>query len=367
MSDGVELDPKLRAEIDVLHARLEELDHYALLGVARDADKKAIKGAYYAHASRIHPDRHFGKKLGVYKARMELIFGRMTMAHDTLAVVVRRQEYDAYLAERDRTTAFERVVTAAEERNAARLATPTPVPVTPTPAPAQPLSPEAERQRREALARRLLGNKSAAPPPRTGSTPSMSAVRPTTARPVHPTPSSSAPTPTPFQMGVEAVITSARTAAANGDFVTASTRMRLAAKLDPSLAAEADRLSARAHQVMAEAYVKQARYEESAGSWVAAAISWSKAAEGLPNDPQVAERAANAMRLAHGDLHKAVRFAETAVRLSPNDPQLRLTMVEVYLDAGLLRRARAELDPVLRAVPRDPRALQLDGELKRRA
>jgi predicted Zn-dependent protease len=118
---------------------------------------------------------------------------------------------------------------------------------------------------------------------------------------------------------------------------------------------------------MAEAYVKQARYEESAGSWVAAAISWSKAAEGLPNDPQVAERAANAMRLAHGDLHKAVRFAETAVRLAPNDPQFRLTMVEVYLDAGLLRRARAELDPVLRAVPRDPRALQLDGELKRRA
>jgi tetratricopeptide (TPR) repeat protein len=168
-------------------------------------------------------------------------------------------------------------------------------------------------------------------------------------------------------MGVEAVVASARKAAASGDFVTASTRMRLAAKLDPSLAAEADQLATRAHQIMAEAYINQARYEESAGDWVAAAISWSKAAEGLPGVAQIAERAANALRLARGDLHKAVRLAETAVRLAPNDPQLRLTLVEVYCDAGLLRRARAELDPVLRALPRDPRAVRLDAELKKRA
>lgn len=362
MSDGIELDPKLRAEIEALHARLDELDHYALLGVARGADRKAVKSAYYAHASRMHPDRHFGKNLGHYKAKMEAIFVRMTVAHDTLAAQQRRVEYDAYLAERDRTSTFEQVVSAAEERNAARIAAVQQQKPAPTPTP-QPLSPEAERQRREALARRLLGSKSGAPPARTGSTPSMSAVRPTP----HPVPSSSIPTPTPFQMGVDAVVTSARNAATNGDFVTAATRMRLAAKLDPSLVPEADRLAARANQVMADAYVKQARYEEVQQQWVAAAISWAKAAEGLPNDPQVLERAANALRLARGDLHKAVHLAESAVRLAPNDPQFRLTLVEVYLDAGLLRRARAELDPVLRVLPHDARARQLDFELKRRA
>lgn len=362
----IELEPKLRAEIDALHGRLDDLDHYALLGIPRDADRKAVKSAYYAYAARIHPDRHFGKSLGPYKAMMEAIFVRMTNAHDTLAAPQRREEYDEYLAQRDRTSAFEQVVQKTEERHDARvaeMADPAPAP----PATPPPLSPEAERQRREALARRLLGSKSSGPPPRKSSTPSMSAVRPTPQSVNASMRPPATPTPTPYQLGVEGIVASARKAASEGDWVTASTRMRLAAKLDKSLEVEAERLAARAHQIMADAYVKQARYEELQGAWVSAAISWSKAAEGLPHDPHVAERAANALRQAHGDLHKAVRLAESAVRLAPNDPMMRLTLVEVYLDAGLLRRARAELDAVLRALPREPRALSLDFELKRRA
>ncbi|MBI2390860.1 MAG: DnaJ domain-containing protein [Deltaproteobacteria bacterium] len=392
MSEDIDLDPGLRREIDSTSSRLDELDHYALLGVSRDADRKAIKSAYYGHAARIHPDRHFGKRLGPYKAKMEVLFGRMTIAHDTLANPQKRAPYDAYLTERERIAAFERALSTetGDDRAApaprsevvigAAPPTTTTRPVAqtvPTP-PAQPLSPEAERLRREALARRLLGSKggshgSGAPPVRTSSVPSMPAASPN----ARPTPSptgsgvrpaySSIPTPTPRQLGVDAIVASARNAAAAGDWVNASTRMRLAAKLDPALAGEAEELRRRALGAMADAYVKQAQYEELEQRWVPAAISWSKAAEARPNDPHVAERAANALRLAGGDLHKAARFAETAARLLPDDPRARLTLAEVYFDAGLVRRARSELDAVLRALPSEPRARRLDDELKRRA
>lgn len=357
MADEIELDPALRQEIDRVHGRLDELDHYMLLGVRRAADKKEIKSAYYGFAARIHPDRHFGKRLGAYKPKMEAIFNRMTVAHDTLASAARRADYDAYLAERDRLVELERALDVdttalgvAEERpvDPKRVADSTDR-MRAQPSPPQALSPEAEKARREALARRLLG----------GSSRRMPAV-------VAPRSSAPPPTPTPRQVGVDTLITSARGAANSGDLITASNRMRLAAKLDPRLQVEADELTRRAHGAMADAYVKQARFEESEERWVAAAISWVKAHEGKPQDPAIAERAANALRLAKGDLRKAVHLAEMAARMRANDAGYRFTLGEVYCEAGLLKRARSELDVALRIDPQNPRARALHEELKRR-
>ncbi len=364
MADEIELDPALRHEIDKLHGRLDELDHYALLGIHRSAEKKQVKSAYYGFAARIHPDRHFGKKLGPYKPKMEAIFNRMTVAHDTLASVSRRAEYDGYLAERDRLSELERVLDVdqeslgiAEERpvDPARVADSNDrMRAQPQPAPTpQALSPEAERARREALARRLLG----------GSSRRMPAVTAPVAKSSAPPPQH---TPTPRQVGVDTLITSARGAANSGDLITASNRMRLAAKLDPRLATEAEELTRRAHAAMAEAYVKQARFEESEERWVAAAISWVKAHEGKPTDPAIAERAANALRLAKGDLRKAVHLAEMAARMRANDAGFRLTLAEVYCEAGLLKRSRSELEVAARINPQDPRCRALHEELKRR-
>lgn len=366
MADDIELEPALRNEIDRLHAHLDELDHYTLLGAPRGADKKALKAAFYGHVARMHPDRHFGKKLGSYKSKMELIFGRMTIAHDTLASPQRRQEYDAYLAERQRLLDLERALDvdaafldAVEERpvDAARVSdSAQPMAAQRMAAPPEPPTAEAEKARREALARRLLG----------GSSKRMAAVKPST--PTMPAVQASVPlaTPTPRQVGVDTLIASARSAANAGDLAAASTRARLAAKIDPRFAAEADELTRRAQAAMADGYTKQARFEESEERWVAAALSWSKANAGKPNDPVIAERAANALRLAKGDLHKAVRLAELAARMRANDIGFRLTLGEVYADAGLLKRARSELDVALRLDPRDERARKLHDELRLR-
>ena len=49
--------------------------------------------------------------------------------------------------------------------------------------------------------------------------------------------------------------------------------------------------------------------------------------------------------------------AELAARMRANDIGFRLTLAEVYADAGLLKRARSELDVALRLDPRDARTL----------
>ena len=67
--DVCEIDDASRTRIIELDARLEAgIDHYSLLGIERDADKKTIKRAYFTFASTFHPDKFFGKKLGKVRA-----------------------------------------------------------------------------------------------------------------------------------------------------------------------------------------------------------------------------------------------------------------------------------------------------------
>ena len=48
-----------------VHREIQQLDHYALLGVDPKADKKAIKRAYYELAAVFHPDQYFRKTPGL--------------------------------------------------------------------------------------------------------------------------------------------------------------------------------------------------------------------------------------------------------------------------------------------------------------
>jgi hypothetical protein len=197
MEEDIDLEPKLRMDLLSLHGALDQLDHYALLGLKRDADKQATKRAYYELAARFHPDRYFRKRLGTFKIRLEAVFSRLTLALETLSVPEKRAEYDAYLDEQRRIRGIESVLAdaAVESRRAqetvervVRAEEPTPFapPVAmrppmgsqpelgamPSPPPlGSELDPAA---RREVLARRLLGGRSSSasmPPPKRLSTP----------------------------------------------------------------------------------------------------------------------------------------------------------------------------------------------------
>jgi curved DNA-binding protein CbpA len=97
LEEEVDIDVERRKWVLGLHVRLQSLTHYELLDVPRDADKKAIKRAYFNLAAKLHPDRYFGKKLGTYRARMEALFSRLTEAYDTLLSVEQRAAYDQTL------------------------------------------------------------------------------------------------------------------------------------------------------------------------------------------------------------------------------------------------------------------------------
>ncbi len=95
--DVCELDEATCTRIATLDGKLKTLDHYAALEVDRGAEKKAIKRAYFALASKFHPDRFFRKKLGRSRVPLERVFYRLTEAHDTLVDRARRAAYDATL------------------------------------------------------------------------------------------------------------------------------------------------------------------------------------------------------------------------------------------------------------------------------
>ncbi len=391
-----DLPVELKTRILDLWHWLDDIDHYELLGVARDVDRKGVKSAYYALASTFHTDRHFGKSLGGFKSKMEQIFSKITSAHDTLANKGKRVEYDAYLEDLDRTRAFERYLSS-DEPLEDELASEPPPPPTPEPprdlAPTAPIdvppiarmlmpdlppatppptrvhpAEDAARLRREALARRLVGTSSgrfraapvAAPPSIPPPVPEVKTVPP-----VPPTPQQTKDATQALRRRYEEGVDNARrgqalrltdaaeAALAKGDLVQAANQYRLALRYtdDPELTATYEEVNRRARDLMAETYLKQARYEEQAQKWGAAAISYAKAHEGRPDEPDICERTAHALRMEGRDLHKAARFAELAVQKSPSHPPFRVTLGAVYLDAGLFLRARSELEHAAKLDP----------------
>ena len=118
----VDLAPEQQLRIDVVHQRIRTLDLYAFLGVARDADKRTIKRAYYDGTNEFHPDRFFRKRLGAFEPKMIAIFTRLTEAHDTLCSRARRDEYDAALRRRRFSLVEDMLEKAAEEMRGAEEA-----------------------------------------------------------------------------------------------------------------------------------------------------------------------------------------------------------------------------------------------------
>lgn len=384
LDEPAELEHEFKGRVLDLFGWLDDLDHYELLGVARDAERKAIKSAYYGIAAKFHTDRYFGKSLGSFKSKMEAIFGRATAAHDTLANKARRAEYDAYLVGRDQTRAFERYLSGedpyeeqpAEEPESPAL-TPEPAPAVvvesppePEPGPLSVRNPveEAQRLRRESLARRLVGTparaRSAQSTPQ--APPVAAAAAPSPARPASAADSAAAAEALrrryvdtkdhARRSQARNLLEAAHKQLAVDDLLGAANNLRLALNYDddPALREQYEDVNRRARDNMAETYLKQARYEEGEGKWGPAAVSYAKAQEGRPDDAQLCERTAHALRMEGRDMHKAARYAEMAVQKSPSTAEFRVTLGAVYLDAGLFLRARSELEQAAKLDPSSP-------------
>ncbi|MBX3222113.1 MAG: DnaJ domain-containing protein [Labilithrix sp.] len=330
-----ELDDAIRQEIVDLDAKLPRLDHYAVLGVDRGSEKKAIKRAYFALAAKFHPDRFFGKKLGPARAAIERIFHRTTDAYETLTTEATRADYDATLppvpagARTSRAPAAVKTPpprksskmlrSSSRRMSAAKKLTPTPASKEKTAAEASPQrSPEKWRQLRAA------------------------------AREVE------------IQARVEPLLRAAEEALKANDPIGAANNFRLALQHrdDPFVRLKLEDADHLAKAVRFERSVACARAAEDDRRWPDAAIHYGRAHDTKPT-AEIADRAANAIRASNGDLERAATLAEQAVSMDPKNARYRVTLGEVCLAAKLLTRAATHAELALDLAPRDPRAKEL--------
>ena len=397
----LEMDEKRRI-VDLFY-RLDDVDYYQLLGVARTSDKKSIKRSYFELAAHFHPDKHFRKNLGAFKQKMEIIFGRVTEAHDTLTSREKRPEYDQYLEVQEQARGIEaRMASAQAEALRAReelrsglgrspSAPPPPLaggraastafdprreegdaipppayappPYSPPPmrppTPSQPQvlrtpAPVDPREAREALARRLRGA-TARPPPKPSASMGPSAATQDAME--------SLKRRYEDRRGEEAKHHAAKykaagdTARAAQDMVSAANAYRVAVGFDGE-DQELQRLfkmtQEAADMSLAESYMKQATYEERNGRWLEAARSWARVAKAKPDNANVHDKLANAILQSQGNLHEAADAAKRAIEYGSAIVAYRVTLVNIYVAAGLLIAAKRELEQAARMESGNP-------------
>jgi len=395
LDEDVELPPDKRRRILDLYYQLEELSYYELLGVEQTADKKAIKSAYYELAGEFHPDKHFRKRLGSFKSKMEAIFSRVTLAHDTLTRKVTREEYDAYLATQRSNRRLEaslrdvaRITDEAAKELAefvrmtnASAASPSeagqPLQAQVDPAAARPATQpppssssagtyqsvpvrnkETEQARRQALAAKL-GPRSSKPPASGASAPP-----PVDARRSMPPEQAAEELRRRMHERQEAArrqqvaryVEAATVSMQHGDAAAAANAYRLALAVspdDPVLKEAFAQAEASAAAQLADGYLKQAAYEEKAERWKEAALSYMRAAAGMKDNADVQHRVAVAMLRANMDLRRAAEHASRAIALEPRNAAYHATLAQIYLTAGMPANARREAETAAELAPKD--------------
>ena len=93
MLPGLEISVDQARRIDDFFTSLASRDAFELLEVARTADKKEIKRAYFKMSKELHPDRFFGKNIGPYRERLSRIFQSVKAAYELLSDDARRTAY----------------------------------------------------------------------------------------------------------------------------------------------------------------------------------------------------------------------------------------------------------------------------------
>jgi hypothetical protein len=166
------------------------------------------------------------------------------------------------------------------------------------------------------------------------------------------------------QEHVDVFLRAAKEALDRDDIVAAANHYRLAAQCtdDPAVRAALEETDAKARAHVRETNVAKARAAEQAGRWSEAAAKYARA-HGACGEAWMAERAAHAMHREGSDLRRAAQLAEQAVLAEPANALYRVTLGEIYLDAGLATRAAGEAARALALAPADPRANALSKRL----
>jgi hypothetical protein len=92
--ERTELTATELADIEGMLMLIEGGTLYQRLKVRDDADRRAIRDAYFRLSKQFHPDAFYGRRLEGYRERLEEIFRALTHAYDVLSNKHQRAEYD---------------------------------------------------------------------------------------------------------------------------------------------------------------------------------------------------------------------------------------------------------------------------------
>lgn len=323
--DGADDAPGLDASLDLpleLQRRILDFEsaldrpYHELLGVAPDADARAIKRAFFELSKEFHPDRYFRRRVGDFAPRLERIFKRIALAYELLSDPAARAEL---------------------ERIPAAPCEPPPVESAPAADVGAPAPPRISRKRQtlDRLRRHFRIPEE------------VLAERRFRARSLR---------------------ESARVAVAQGGWSEAASAIRLAIAFDP--------WSDEYKEAFAEiqSSLHQHRAAELLEHGGAGGLS-SHASDALrqiedalhyrPSDARLQHRAAE-LALDTGDAERAREFAERACELEPEVAAHHSTLGRVLRRAGERGAAREALERARRLDPSDARAVEELDRLRRR-
>jgi curved DNA-binding protein CbpA len=296
-----QLDPSLDLPVETQRKVLEfetRLDgpYHEILGVAADADVKAVKKAYFALSKQFHPDRYFRRNLGPFAERIERCFKKILEAYELLSDPATRSEV---------------------QRN-----------LSPPAAPDGQAKPGGSPSGAAALKRlSRLGKQLKVFEERRRKAKSF------------------------FESGMSAF--------REERWLEAAGSVRLAIAFDPGNQAYKEAFSdvqRKAHEERAKLLIKQGEGALEMRDYQDAAGLFEEALQYRPFDPDLNIRAARLQWQAVGNLRKAKEFAGAACEIEPTNAGYRRTLGQIFKAAGLKSNARRELEAALKLDPKDAEA-----------
>ena len=320
-----DVDPSLEIAVEV-QQRIFEFEaklarpYHEILGVAADADRKALRKAYFALSKELHPDRFFRRNVGPFGKRLERIFGKIVEAYELLSDPMARTEIERSLA----AAGGNAPAAASVEPEAASAAAPEASPDAQTEA-------EAEPSR-------------VAAPPRTRRPHVFSLhsriVRDRRAR-------------------AKRLFEAAMASFAEGRWLEAAGGVRLAIAFDPWNESYKERfgeVQRKAHEERAKQLVREAESALELRDLTTAVRAFGEALEYRPHDADLLHRAARLAWATGGDLHQAKEWAMAAVELDGTNAGHHRVLGQIYKAAGLEANARRELETAVAIDPKDEEA-----------
>jgi tetratricopeptide (TPR) repeat protein len=329
---SLDLDAQQQLRILRFEASLDR-PYHELLGVARDADTRVIKRAYFRLSKEFHPDRYYRRQIGSYHERLERVFEKLVEACELLCDPTARAEVERFLAAAPPSPA-----TPSEAESQAVAAA---IPLEAVP-PAAPSAPVLDPARRAALAREARRRQVLERLRRQVRIPDEILQE--------------------RRFKAAQLYKSAQVALHKGSWAEAAACIRLAIAFDPWCNAYKEAFAgaqAKVRQLQATELLEKANASFGSSTREEALRLYEEALHYRPCDPEVLGRAAR-LALDQNELDKAREYAESACEIAPQEAGHQVTRARVLRRLGLRKEARAAVDEAFRL---DPKNVEAKAEL----